>query len=588
MKFALLVTTFSVDSLFYKRLIDSFILQDKGNFTLDIFVLEQRQNYISGVLDNAKTLPSCFIGFHTFTCSHSLPLSVARNFLLSKLFASPINPDYILFPDDDCYYKNNFFQTLSVLLSENRDKNISAYCLSVFDPITNTYYGNRKIPEIRSLTGFEITFLPISVGIVFDYIIFKNSNILFHPLLGVGSLIPSGEETFALLDLYSKGYSVFGLTSLCVFHDQRQLTNISKDFFYSLGSSVCSIYSLFIHRSPFLASFLALYLPYSLFKLLLSILTLSQSAKLYLARISGLVIGLILSLPFLLFDFLPSFSVLYIKGGLGNQLFQLVALEYFSPLFGRHFQFIDNLSYLFDKKRTPLVKISSSSVLISLIIRLLNKILNSLNISPHYIHSFSDIHLSSCSGNKLFILPSFFQDQPLNPLDDKYKIALSKVYSNYVLKYVDRNTLKGFESIDYVAVHVRRGDFVSAASGMSLLSQLYFCNAISSLPANISSLPIYVVSDDLKFCDQHILPYLPPNSKTFSSDNAFDDIFLLANAKGLCISNSTFSAFSACVGSILLNKLHYLVVPDKWHLDNPSRFHDLNLNVETIVLGDSD
>lgn len=101
---------------------------------------------------------------------------------------------------------------------------------------------------------------------------------------------------------------------------------------------------------------------------------------------------------------------------------------------------------------------------------------------------------------------------------------------------------------DYIAIHVRRGDYVTQFSDKHPpLDLLYYHNAIMRM-SNIGYGFFKIYSDDIKWCVENFLPIEKNLNATIHFSHIKDpltDMRDMYNASGFIISNSTFSLFPA-------------------------------------------
>lgn len=114
----------------------------------------------------------------------------------------------------------------------------------------------------------------------------------------------------------------------------------------------------------------------------------------------------------------------------------------------------------------------------------------------------------------------------------------------------------------YAAVHVRRGDYVSdptLAAKFGVPSLEYYVGGIR----RIGELPVKVVSDDVRWVRDELLPATRGDIRIVSGTDHFEDFAVLVGARSLVLSNSTYSWWAAMGGD------HDAVVaPSPW-MDSP-------------------
>ena len=138
------------------------------------------------------------------------------------------------------------------------------------------------------------------------------------------------------------------------------------------------------------------------------------------------------------------------------------------------------------------------------------------------------------------------------------------------------------DGTESVAVHVRRGDYVTLRSAAALHGTLpveYYAAAISQLRATVASPHFYVFSDEPEWCASH-LPLLVGEA-TFVSHNvgpkAWQDLMLMSRCRHHVVANSSFSWW----GAWLADQRHrgaprQVIAPARWFagqaLDTVDRF----------------
>ncbi len=134
--------------------------------------------------------------------------------------------------------------------------------------------------------------------------------------------------------------------------------------------------------------------------------------------------------------------------------------------------------------------------------------------------------------------------------------------------------LEKVERTNSVAIHVRRGDYVSnpysnAFHGIQGLE--YLQNAKKIIESNRKNPRYFIFSDDLEWCQREIPQIFGPSELTFldyRSRKSFYDIYIMSKCKDFIISNSSFSWWAAWLGQ---NENKIVVVPENWTNFHKSR-----------------
>lgn len=148
--------------------------------------------------------------------------------------------------------------------------------------------------------------------------------------------------------------------------------------------------------------------------------------------------------------------------------------------------------------------------------------------------------------------------------------AIPDIYlqgENYFGKYKDeikslyRKGIEDAEPLPYVAVHVRRGDYVGNDFYVDLFEDGYYQRAMAEFPPGVQFL---IFSDNIEWCKQQEL--FAGHSFSDKSDpiEAMNEMML---CEGHIISNSSFSWW----GAFLAPYTKQVVAPAKWFNDGIKR-----------------
>ncbi len=110
------------------------------------------------------------------------------------------------------------------------------------------------------------------------------------------------------------------------------------------------------------------------------------------------------------------------------------------------------------------------------------------------------------------------------------------------------------DEVTSVAVHVRRGDYVSNPHFSKLLGAMgphYYRNAFINIERSLSNPHFFIFSDDIQWCQENLNP---PQPATYISDaitggQAIQDFMLMTRCKHFIIPNSTFGWWGAWLGT---------------------------------------
>ena len=118
------------------------------------------------------------------------------------------------------------------------------------------------------------------------------------------------------------------------------------------------------------------------------------------------------------------------------------------------------------------------------------------------------------------------------------------------------------ESTDPIIMHVRRGDYKKLADSFGILGTDYYLKALDALGDNHSTRPIWIFSDEANSMSESILlgkdrEFVWVNQE--GAQSAAEVLSLMSQASTTIISNSTFSWWSAMLGTEKT-----VVAPSKW------------------------
>jgi len=131
--------------------------------------------------------------------------------------------------------------------------------------------------------------------------------------------------------------------------------------------------------------------------------------------------------------------------------------------------------------------------------------------------------------------------------------------------YWFKNTLQEIAIAKPIAIHVRRGDYLKPENNfIGALSKTYFLDAIKLLKqdSSLANCEVWIFSNDTQMVKkelgediQGVVRWVDPPSESSEAES----LLLMASAKALVISNSTYSWWSAAIGDP-----ERVIAPSKW------------------------
>ena len=128
-----------------------------------------------------------------------------------------------------------------------------------------------------------------------------------------------------------------------------------------------------------------------------------------------------------------------------------------------------------------------------------------------------------------------------------------------------------------VAIHLRRGDFISLKSANhfhGFLEMDYYKQAIDLIKSKVNNPTFFIFSDDIEWCKKN---FDINGSKEFIDGKALgisthEELILMSHCKHNIIANSSFSWWGAWLNK---NPNKYVIAPKNWFADNTINKADL-------------
>lgn len=289
--------------------------------------------------------------------------------------------------------------------------------------------------------------------------------------------------------------------------------------------------------------------------------------------------------------------VVKIMGGFGNQLFQYatgraLALHLNTEL-KLDFDFFDT-----DEKR-KVMRLQPFNLPCSIATEkdkigiknkekpiLLKKILNKLNLKISPFHKPSHIIedevfeiYKTKNVDQNFYIEGWLGDERY--FKKIYQLLLNELNVPF-LEGSDNAKLKTqIDSVNSIAVHVRRGDYLKNTYFKTLPTE-YYLEAITKLKAKIESPHFFFFSDDMNWVKSNFknienAHFIENNNKKdtqWSTTGDIEDLMLIKTCKHQIIANSTYSWWGAWLNS---NPNKIILYPEKW-FNNQEAQHTFETN----------
>ncbi|MBL7743837.1 MAG: alpha-1,2-fucosyltransferase [Chitinophagaceae bacterium] len=260
-----------------------------------------------------------------------------------------------------------------------------------------------------------------------------------------------------------------------------------------------------------------------------------------------------------------------LQGGLGNQLFQYAATKALAEKLSVPFKFDAITSLQKDKQR----KIALHDFQASFELAAKNEIKKFVFFPSLYRHSPS---FFANFGKHIYREPHFHFDQYFFRLTDPvfldgfwqsplyFKDIEDIIRQDFLIK---ENLIKNvkelgkeLENRNSVAVHVRRGDFLTPKASMyhGVMDEGYYEKAITLIKEKQQEVSVYYFSDDTDWVKRHLQPHYAGFVSPYTL-TAIEDFYLMTRCRHNIIANSSFSWWTAWLNN---HPGKMVVAPKKW------------------------
>lgn len=151
------------------------------------------------------------------------------------------------------------------------------------------------------------------------------------------------------------------------------------------------------------------------------------------------------------------------------------------------------------------------------------------------------------------------------------EFSLTSGLSSPALAVADR-----MERTTSVSLHVRRGDYVSDPGCRRLFLPCgaeYYRRAVEHFKSSISSLHLFVFSDDLEWARQNLKYGIPTEFVAFDSPTKDqEELTLMGRCKHQIIANSTFSWWGAWLNPSATKQV---IAPKEWFAPTSTKFENI-------------
>jgi len=269
-------------------------------------------------------------------------------------------------------------------------------------------------------------------------------------------------------------------------------------------------------------------------------------------------------------------AIIYLSGGLGNQLFQYAFAKSLQSNYNIKFEINTTFYNRIFKEQTPReiglnlfnlkFKDCSDNKLQRIILKIKEKLSNILSINSTYYNENKVNHknFNNLNLKKKNYFRGYWQNSKyFESIKNDLKIDFSLDHN---LKNLDPNKFKKITETNSVCVHVRRKDYLG--TDYDVVDVNYYRNAFKKIESQSTNLNFFIFSDDINWCNEN-LSFLP--NSTFCSFSMLNDFHLMSLCKHFIIPNSTFSWWAAYLSN---NNNKIVIAPSKWHKTNNKLLFD--------------
>lgn len=244
------------------------------------------------------------------------------------------------------------------------------------------------------------------------------------------------------------------------------------------------------------------------------------------------------------------------KGGLGNQMFQVVAAMIYGKETGKQVVLPREQDHIHRIHQEPYE----------------TSVFQGFDMIQTQIDSLS---MYALCQNGFTMYPGEPVFEPWTPLQTSGSILLHGYFQTYppIEKHKDlivNQFLKGLETYRKVArkthigIHVRRGDYLKFTDVFPILGPSYYCRAFQEIEKRVTGEKLFrIFSDDIAWCrDQDVFQSLPNVEFVDEKDEIKTLCEMIACEGGFVCANSSFSWWGAYLGAFQAGAP--CIVPDDW------------------------
>jgi len=254
-----------------------------------------------------------------------------------------------------------------------------------------------------------------------------------------------------------------------------------------------------------------------------------------------------------------------LKGGLGNQLFQISTLlaycweNNYNPIIIP----IKNSPSVFENRKTYW-----KDYLRKLKIYFIKKTIDKYYIYKDPCYNYTKIPKINNNNNiNILCLDGFFCSYKYF---NKYILKLREFYipPDSDIINLKKKYKHIFDENNYnISLHIRRGDYLKLQHHHIVLDMNYYDNALKYILEKTKQKKnriFNIFSEDITWCKKNFRKYSDIKFNYFESEKDYNEIYMMSFCKSFVVANSTFSWW----GCYLAKNRDYIVFPKKWFVKN--------------------
>ena len=265
-----------------------------------------------------------------------------------------------------------------------------------------------------------------------------------------------------------------------------------------------------------------------------------------------------------------AFSIIKLKGGLGNQMFQYA---FYLALKGKH----PLTCYLFDNEESRFchngialddafeIETAKKAKWCRRVNRHLPSLVrNACRVEQENALQYDAKYLNCNKPTALF--DGYWQSEKyFSPVADKVRDAFR--FREEKISEKNKELAKSLRGLETVSVHIRRGDYLQLTEYHGLCTESYYRDAMDYIRAHNPNATFVFFSDDIPWVKANIMDDSAVYVDWNVEKDSWQDMYLMSQCKHNIIANSSFSWWGAWLNG---NPDKSVVAPKQWFRVSPN------------------